>query len=133
MQDNIDKYVLDGFHTYFSRLFDNIENIESSGPMSIIVTGDGGQKVEYHDGLRSIKWLRPEEETRGSEEAWRTEFKYRLNKKMSDAYMNIERLSEESGISRVTIYKYLNKQATPNCWTVTKLAKALKCDPRDLI
>lgn len=133
MQDNIDKYVLEGFNTYFSRLFDNVEKIESSGPKSIIVTGDGGMKVEYHDGLHSIKWLRAKEEIGKSEEMWRREFKYKLNKKMSDANMHLTMLSDISGVSLATLYNYLNLKTTPNCWAVYKIAQALKCDPSDLI
>ena len=42
-------------------------------------------------------------------------------------------LEKASGVSRTSIYKIENGKTNPTTKTIEKLAKALKCKPRDLL
>ena len=52
---------------------------------------------------------------------------------MADKGCDQTYLSEISNISQQSISNYLNKKAIPNCYTASKLAKALGCTVSELI
>ena len=63
---------------------------------------------------------------------WRKMFSNRLCAKMHKFGYNQSLLSEATGISQVTISKYINCKATPTAYNVQKLAKALHCNSFEL-
>lgn len=68
-----------------------------------------------------------------SEEEWRKLFARNLNRKMRNVAMTQDRLSELTGISQVTISKYINGKTIPNSRNLIKMAKALKCSIHELV
>lgn len=68
-----------------------------------------------------------------NEDAWRLEFARRLYKKMTARGMSQNTLAELSGISFITISKYMNGKSTPSLFNAEKLANALKCSVGELI
>ena len=67
------------------------------------------------------------------EQAWRNNFSRRLYVKMQRRGINQERLSELSGISCVTLSKYVNGQATPSGFNLERLSNALQCSVLELV
>ena len=67
------------------------------------------------------------------ENIWRLEFARRLYKKMISRCMSQHALSELTGISWITISKYMNGKSTPSLYNAEKLARALRCDINELI
>lgn len=60
-----------------------------------------------------------------SEKEWRHKFKDLLGKCMTDANVGYEYLSDLSGISRMSIYKYMEEQSTPSLYSATRLVKTM--------
>ena len=107
-----------------------------SGQMEITVKTKR-EKMYTYDWYSKTAWQihnpdedEPEEET---EEDWRRHFSLSLNRKMRNMGVFQDQLSERTGISKVTISKYMNGKATPSGHNISKLAKALKCSPTELM
>lgn len=67
-----------------------------------------------------------------NEEAWRRNFSKRLLIKMKRKGISQERLSDLSGISTVTISKYVNGLASPSGYNLERLSRALQCSVSEL-
>lgn len=67
------------------------------------------------------------------EREWRLAFAQRLHDKIRKMGISQDDLSMLTGISRVTISKYLNAKATPSGINIDRLAWALKCSSSELI
>lgn len=106
---------------------------ELSGDNSIIVELDTGRKIEYHRGLNTIMYINEELLDVKNEAQWRRRFQYLLNKKMSDACIDITTLSEKTGIGVKTLYNYLGQHSTPSCWYIKRIADALGCKVEELM
>ena len=122
--------IYQNFKTYYPFLDTAGVSWYPNGPNSIIAELSDGSILEYNDRLRSFRTVL---EFDGTEESWKREFSSKLMKLMSDVGFDQTSLSEISGISQVSISKYLHRKAIPNCYTASKLAQALGCDVSDLI
>lgn len=67
-----------------------------------------------------------------NEGAWRKNFSKRLLVKMRRKGISQEHLSELSGISTVTISKYVNGLASPSGYNLERLSRALQCSVSEL-
>lgn len=67
-----------------------------------------------------------------SEIKWRKNFADRLWKKMNKSGIGRDRLSELTGISTVTLSKYLNARATPSAFNLERISNVLKCSVSEL-
>ena len=130
MRKDIHDAIYLNFRTYYPFLDSAVVSWSPNGPNSIIAELSDGSILEYNDRLRSFRTVR---EFDGTEESWKREFASKLMKLMSDIGFDQTRLSEISGISQVSISKYLHKKAIPNCYTASKLAQALGCTVSELI
>lgn len=61
------------------------------------------------------------------EMTWRKEFSKLLHNKLKCTGITQEQLAAETGISRITISKYLNQRATPSGYNLNLIAKCLNC------
>ena len=68
-----------------------------------------------------------------TESEFRTKFAQQLKDRIKICSYGVEYLSEQSGISAVSISKYLNEKATPSIYNLRRLAKALHCSDADLL
>lgn len=118
------------FKTYYPFLDAEVNSWSPNGINSIIAELSDGTVIEYNDSLRSFRTVRKFD---GTEESWKTEFASKLIKLMSDKGCDQTCLSEISNISQQSISNYLHKKAIPNCYTASKLAKALGCTVSELI
>lgn len=118
------------FKTYYPFLDAEVNSWSPNGINSIIAELSDGTVIEYNDSLRSFRTVRKFD---GTEESWKTEFASKLIKLMSDKGCDQTYLSEISNISQQSISNYLHKKAIPNCYAVSKLAKALGCTVSELI
>lgn len=67
-----------------------------------------------------------------NDEIMRREFGRRLKTLLELRGMTQNELSEETGISQVSISKYLNGKSDPSLLNVLKIARALDCSLDDL-
>lgn len=68
-----------------------------------------------------------------NEKLWRKHFKYKLVKLLFFRRMSQKKLSELTGISEITISKYMNGTSTPSLFNARKIARALNVDINELI
>ena len=122
--------IYQNFKTYYPLLDSAVVSWSPNGPNSIITELSDGSTLEYNDRLRSFRTVR---EFDGTKESWKREFSSKLIKMMADKGCDQIYLSEISDISQQSISNYLNKKAIPNCYTASKLAKALGCTVSELI
>ena len=122
--------IYQNFKTYYPFLGSAVVSWSPNGPNSIIAELSDGSILEYNDRLHAFRTVR---EFDGTKESWKREFSSKLIKMMADKGCDQIYLSEISDISQQSISNYLNKKAIPNCYTASKLAKALGCTVSELI
>ena len=122
--------IYQNFKTYYPFLGSAVVSWSPNGPNSIIAELSDGSTLEYNDRLRSFRTVRKFD---GTKESWKREFSSKLIKMMADKGCDQIYLSEICDISQQSISNYLNKKAIPNCYTASKLAKALGCTVSELI
>lgn len=66
------------------------------------------------------------------EMTWRKEFTKLLHNKLKCTGITEEQLAAETGISRITINKYLGQRATPSGYHLNLIAEYLKCSVSEL-
>ena len=94
-------------------LIDEVVDWYPVDQMTIVVNLVDGRKFAYEFiGNKTYPFYESEPKEINDEETLRQEFARRLRKKMDYAGYNQDRLSADSGISFVTISKYLNGKAT---------------------
>ena len=105
-----------------------------SGRHEIVIQYPGGRRDVYNSFLPNDMKHRivhnpnnPIDYNKISEEEWMIEFGKCLKKKMLVSGIDQEQLSRLSGISRVSINRYLNGKSIPNARNLQMLASALRC------
>lgn len=129
---SIDSLIV-SFRQSYPGFVSDAAHMERSGDNSIMVTLHNGTKLEYHSRLNTIMFINDEFLDINNEARWRRRFQYLLNKKMSDACVDIASLSAKTGIALKTLYNYLNQKSTPSCWNIKRIADALGCDVEELM
>ena len=122
--------IYQNFKTYYPFLDSAVVSWSPDGPNSIIAELSDGSTLEYNDRLRAFRTVREFDDT---EKSWKREFSSKLIKMMADKGCDQTYLSEISNISQQSISNYIHKKAIPNCYTASKLAKALGCTVSELI
>ena len=107
------------------------EAYRQTGLFDLTIKLMDGTAVIYDDLERSIRKL-PLDCFKMTEKECRREFGLRLCKLMKIKNVTQQDLSEMTGISRVTINKYINGKANANFYNADKIAKALKCSMDEL-
>lgn len=100
----------------------------------IIIKIDDGYNYIYDASDESLNlYIKRLEADELLEEAeWRNRFGMRLRSKMKKSRIGQDELSEMTGISRVTLSKYMNGKVTPSAYNLKKLARCLNCYVREL-
>lgn len=125
--------VFDEFKRYYPTISKNIVSWHPSGRNTLILKLTDGSKMEYHNVLHSIRNLPTAlDEDDFTEENYQRDFSYNLMSKMTDAGITQSLLAEKTGISQVSISKYLNRKALPSIYNCEKIARALNCSMSEL-
>lgn len=105
-----------------------------SGYQEITIKDQNGVKKTYNWITGKLRVIYdPSNDCSLSEEEWRKVFSSRLYNRLITLGMSQETLSEITGISQVTLSKYINGKATPSTYNSRKLAEALKCPIGELV
>lgn len=101
----------------------------------ILIKCDDGEEYIYNllldkvrDGYRSNRIPNCSDEDK-----WKREFSARLSNKMNSSGITRYTLSEKTGISEVSISKYLNRRVIPSARNIDLIAAALNCTASELI
>jgi DNA-binding Xre family transcriptional regulator len=134
---NIQYYtrILEEFKNHHPYLADGIADWSPRGEMGIRVRMTDGTKYDYHAMSKTIRNVkaRPVHHDDSYDEAeWREVFADRLSEMICTKGLTQQSLADYTGISKGSINKYINRQATPSAYALTKLARALDCTVMDL-
>ena len=126
-------YILEQFENVYPELASEAVHWYSSGYNDIIVILEDGRRFLYNYMSHNlVPYYEPDNLYDEEEAEWRTQFSYRLRRRMNDALMSQEQLAEQTGISKVTISKYMNGKATPSAYNMRRIRDVLKCTPMEL-
>lgn len=105
-----------------------------SGQMEIVVKTEDNKRYIYDWHLKSMHLLCGDnDECVMDEDEWRRCFANKLNRKMRNISRSQNFLASETGISRMTISKYINGKATPSAYNLKKIADALRCSVSEFL
>lgn len=131
---NIWEPVYEQFATRYERLSSRVVEWWPSAHMEITVKLDDGTRYCYN--WRTDRYRLVHDPLDTSEEMdeleWRSAFADNLYRKMNNLGYGNEWLSNATGISMVSISKYLNKKSTPSAYNIEKIARALRCSSSEL-
>lgn len=127
--------VFNEFVDRFPKLASDMVDWYPSAQMEITIKLADGRKYAYDWMVKSTTLIHdPENITEEiSEKEWRIIFSNNLIRKMRNFGISQDELSHRTGISQVTISKYINCKATPSTYNIRKIAKALRCSVGELI
>ena len=134
---NIKHYenILEQFKAYHPYLADGIADWGPRGEMRIRVLMKDGTEYDFHamsNSIRNIKDRPMHYDDLYDEEEWRKIFADRLAEYMCTKRITQQALSEYTGLSKGAINNYVNGNATPSAYALSKLARALDCTVMDL-
>lgn len=117
-------------------IYNNMVDWYSSdqGEITIKVTGGKKYAFDFRNLDRPIflpDFRDPAEDI--DDDEWRRNFARRVRRRMSYIGVSQEWLSDKTGISQVTISKYLNGKSSPSCLNAERIASALGCNINELI
>ena len=124
------------FLLYFPMYEDRIHQYYKSDRNELTVILEDGSELVFNGFTNSISHLYNhfrDKDRVNTEEYWRRYFSNVLKRKMRNRMITQEDLSERTGISKVSISRYLNRNATPTAFTLHKIAKALDCPITDFV
>lgn len=126
--------VFDEFIRMYPDLGEQTVDWYPSGQMEIVVKIKNGTKYTY-DWMHKLVTViyDPEEDYDENENKWRTTFSKNLDHKLHNVSKSQDLLAFETGISPVTINKYIKGRATPSAYNLRKIARALRCSVTELI
>lgn len=112
----------------------DVDSWYPSNPQEITIVHKNGSRTLYDGTLHAVRTLRRAYNDRHckDEGEWRRNFARNLSQRMRLRGFTQKDLSEDSGVSPMSISKYLNWKSTPSGYTIQRLADALGCFPDDL-
>lgn len=125
--------IFEDFEFNYPNIANRVIDWYPSGRMEIVVTLDDNTKRYFNFLDKTIRHAFDGESEYESEDDWRQMFARKLKKKMHDSFITHPELSELTGISTVTLSKYVSGKSTPSTYNIQKIARALNCSVYELI
>lgn len=123
------KLMFNNLELYYPEIPEQVQSWYTSGDWEITLKLKDGTRWMF-DGRENLLSRIREDDI--SQEEYSQEFARRLYRKMRDAGVGTEELSERLGISRVTVSRYLNGHTIPSSYVTMRIAQILQCSPNDL-
>lgn len=120
------------FEKRYSQVARQVVDWYRCGPSEIIAILLDGSKVVYNE-LTNVVCALPSVNVDVDESDWRRDFSKRLNSKLMEKRMTISDLASLTGLSRASVYKYVDCNSTPSAYNMIKIADALECSVNELI
>ena len=128
--------LLEEFNQHYPNYARNIVEWFPVGRKEITIRLRDGKLLVYSlygNTVQVIVENDPYEEQCDDEAKWRESFAKRLDRLMRIRGFTSDRLSRESGLSTVTLSKYLNGISTPSTYNARKIARAMDVSVMELI
>jgi ribosome-binding protein aMBF1 (putative translation factor) len=120
------------FHPYIA---DDVVDYRPKGEHGLRIVLRDGVQYDYHSNTRTVRRVddRPMyDDSELNEERWRMIFADRLNELIGVRGYSQNTLAENTGLSKGAINNYVNGNATPSAYALSKLARALDCTIAEL-
>lgn len=127
----MDMWLYEEYALYFPHLASKTEDWYQESKWDLVAKLNDGTRVIYDGYIRTIRML--PNNNYYDEKQFRIEFSKRLYKMLERKRITQLELSKLTGISTVTINKYIKRKATPSLHTANKIARALGCSTDELI
>lgn len=127
--------ILEQFKKYHPYLAEGIHDWRPRGEMGIRVEMNDGKVYDFHamsNSIRNVKDRPVHYDDLYNEKEWRKVFSDRLAEYMCTKCITQQALAEYTGLSKGAINNYVNGNATPSAYALSKLARALDCTVMDL-
>lgn len=121
-----DDYVKKVFLRLFP-MYTDVADYYSIGDMETMFVMSDRSKVIFDELNKTSKYIEAHSSdiTELTEEEWLNEFSRKLKRKLFLSKMTKKELSEKTGISINTIYRYTKGERVPDIFSIKKIAKAL--------
>lgn len=135
---NVNYYneIFEDFKKYWPFEIDNVNDFRPRGERGIRLTMKDGRLLDYDiitHGLRPVRNYSASAVDEITDERCRDSFVYHVTDLMTARGFTQQTLAEYTGISKGSINKYLNKNATPSMTALRKIAHALQCRLDELL
>lgn len=127
--------IYEDFINHYPKWADKIISWTPSDEREIAIYTESGVNFCYDFYDKGIRFFKDDKKYSAldySEEEWRDIFKRKLDRIMRIRGCDVDELSELSGISTITIYKYLRGDSTPSGYNTYRIALALDCSVGEL-
>ena len=124
------KQIFRNAYMYFPAFCKDAIDIYENGPFEVILVMRDGARWSYYDLDNTIRSLPKGPDL--TEKEYRHEFGIRLSDILYRRGISQEELSDATGISRVSINRYIKGTATPSFSNADRIARALNISPNDL-
>lgn len=134
----MNKYLKSLYQDYLSNTMEkeeNIESVELYDNFQLLITKKNGNRFIYDSLIHGERFLSPDRPDASdmSEEEYTTEFGFILTSKIQNKGVTLEELSEKTGISVASLYRYMRGDAIPSFYKVMRLANVLDCDLNEFL
>ena len=124
--------ILEDFEHTYKHIEKDVIDWYPSGRNEIVLELNNGRRIVYDWLTKKCYPISENDEDLMDEETWKNIFAERLSDKLRKKCYTQERLSDETGISRITINKYVNAKAIPSIYNLEKIIKVLNCSIHEL-
>lgn len=119
-------YLYKNFAMYYGSLAERVRDYDETDIGELTLYLENGRTIIYDDIHRSIREL-PLDSDRLTPDECRNEFSLRLRSLLDRRCISQKQLAEMAGITEATLSGYITGRATPNFYTLDKIAKVLNC------
>lgn len=135
---NADYYngILDEFKRYNPYMAHGVADWRPRGDMGIRVVMKDGSRYDYNTITKSVRKVQEfiANDIRDiTDEYCRSALAYNLSERMALKGYSQHTLAEDTGLSKGTIYNYLNQKATATSTALRKMARVLDCTVDELL
>lgn len=126
--------VVKSFKGAYPDFYEQMVDWYPNGYLEIMVKLQDGRRLTYELIGDFIRFVRDTDYRVDelNEDIWRKNFSKCLKDRMRKLGLNQDELSERTGISRMTLSKYMNGKASPSGYNLERLARALKSSISEL-
>lgn len=119
-------FILDDFESHYKYFYDKMIDWYAYGYYEIIAILNNGARLIYNQMSGSIRFIKDDEHEL-SEDEWTKSFSVTLKQKVSTKGLTQKDLSDATGISKVSISKYMSGKSIPSYYNMIKIAQVLDC------
>lgn len=119
-------YTYKNFAMYYGSLAESVIDYDETDIGELTLYLENGRTIIYDDINRRVREL-PLDSDRLTIDECRNEFSSRLRSMIERRCISQKQLADMVGITEATMSSYITGRATPNFYTLDKIAKALNC------